>query len=102
MITVIKGRREGKTTELIKMAHERGGYIVCLNRTEAQRVFEHAMELGMLIRLPITFHEFLRGDYRTKGVSEVYIDNLEIALAQMPLPVYAISLTPQPEPHEQN
>lgn len=104
MITVIRGRRGGKTTELIKMAHKRGGVIICHNRIAVDYIYRQALELMMPIREPITFQQFISGNaFYGDKVEEVYIDELLLCLQQVSRPiVHAVSLTPQPEDYEQD
>ena len=71
------GRGSGKTTRLIKMSAERGGYIICINKQAASRVFAQAAELGLKIPFPMTFIEFLNKEYYAPGVREIYIDDVE-------------------------
>ena len=54
MKLVLAPRGGGKTTELIKMSHERGGYIVCTNHREAYRIAKEAEAMGLNIHFPIT------------------------------------------------
>ena len=59
------------------MSAERGGYIICINKQAASRVFAQAAELGLKIPFPMTFIEFLNKEYYAPGIREVYIDNVE-------------------------
>lgn len=85
MKIIHRPRTGGKTTELIKMADGKKGYIVCHSVIEAMRVFTLAEDLGANINMPITHEEFLDGQYHGKGVQLVYIDNVEKLLERIAL-----------------
>jgi hypothetical protein len=73
-------RRTGKTTRLIGLAEDRRGYIVCHSREEAQRIADEARRMDVKINFPLTYDEFVRGQYYGKGVETVYIDNADMLL----------------------
>ena len=77
MKVIYKPKGKGKTTELIKLAHNSGGYIVCLSQDECTRVFHYAKEIGYDIKFPISFNEFLNKQYHHCGIREFYIDNVD-------------------------
>ena len=54
---VIGGRGSGKTTELIKLAHNERLYIVVVDERRAQFLFEQAHEMGYDILYPLTLRE---------------------------------------------
>ena len=94
MEVICKPRQCGKTTEIIKMCAEYGGYIVCINKDETHRVAQQAREMGLKIPLPISADEFLKGQYHGAGVKRFYLDNVDLLLQQMTsVPIKAISLT---------
>ncbi|EIT85931.1 replicase domain protein [Fictibacillus macauensis ZFHKF-1] len=74
-------RGSGKTTELIKIAHERGLYIVCFDERRAMQISRLARSLEMDIRYPITVDELplQRGVF----IKEVLVDDMEDVLARM-------------------
>ena len=76
-------RSSGKTTELIKRCHERGGWIVCFSEGECVRVFRVAKDMGLKIALPITFDRFLNAKYSYTRTPPVYIDYLDECLRQV-------------------
>ena len=87
-------RHSGKTTELINMAHKRGGYIVCLNHNEAYRIAMVAREMGLNINFPLSYSEFLLKQYNRMGIIEFYIDNVEMLIQVMSkVPIEAITLS---------
>jgi hypothetical protein len=91
---VTEPRQRGKTTELIRLSAEEDLYIVCANRTEAQRVAGVAREMGLSIPFPLTWGEFASRQYHGRGVKGFAIDNLDACIQQMtPVPIRAVSLT---------
>ncbi len=86
---------QGKTTQLIKIAHKSGSYIICESRDEAARVFRQAEKMGTPIRFPITFANFLLGEFHGTGCPSFMIDNADLLLQRMGrgVPLLAISLT---------
>ena len=87
-------RRGGKTTELVRLAAEEFLYVVCPDRQQVRYVQRVARDMGLDIPFPMTWGEFLRGDYRSKGVKGFVIDNLDLCIQQMTtVPVRAVSLT---------
>jgi len=89
-----KPRQTGKTTELIKIASQEGGYIVCHSRDEAYRISKTAEESGKPILFPITYDEYLNGLFCGKNIKAFYIDNVELLLSRIArgVPVNAISV----------
>jgi len=94
MKVIHKPRRTGKTTELIKIASQEGGYIVCYSYEEVYRISKTAEEMGEQILFPITYDEFLNGSFCSKNIKAFYIDNVELLLSRisMGVPVNAISV----------
>jgi|WetSurMetagenome_2_1015567.scaffolds.fasta_scaffold00725_34 hypothetical protein len=83
MNIICRGRCEGKTTELIKLAHDDGGTIVCLSQDEAYRISVKAEKMKMDISYPITFNEFIAGRFYKPGIKSLYIDNTELLIQKM-------------------
>lgn len=71
---------ENKTTELIKLAHDKCKLIVCHSREEAHRIHKRAEELKLNIHLPITYTDFIQGRYAARFVESILIDNVEVFL----------------------
>lgn len=96
MKAYILPRLGGKTTKLIELAAERGGYIVCLSRKDTERIAYLAQKLNLDIHFPITFQELLDRE-RTRGVivKEFYFDDLDRILAAIAgtVSVAAFSMT---------
>ena len=95
MKVISSGRQTGKTTELVRMAAERGGYIVCHSQRECQRVFRWAIDYGIQIRMPITYDEFLNGRFFGPGCKEFYVDNVDMLLRRLArgVPVVACAIS---------
>ena len=95
MRIVFGNRHEGKTLALIHMSSKTNSYMVVLSRNEAQRVFRLATNLGIDIHYPITFDEFINGQYHSSGVSGFMIDNADMLLQAISrgVDVKAISVT---------
>lgn len=92
MKIIYKGRGEGKTTDLIKLSFERGGYIICKDIDEAHNISFIANELGCDIPLPITYDEFINKRYGK--IKEFYIDNVDNLLLYLTKsPIHAITLS---------
>lgn len=87
MKVITGGRRSGRTTKLIEMAAEGGGYIVCHTREEARRIFQKAKEMGLNILFPITYYEFTNRSFYSPRIRGFYIDNVEMLLHYMANPV---------------
>lgn len=81
MRIIRKGRREGKTTELIKLSNKEWKYIVCADRTRAEYIACQASQLGLDIPFPITYNE-LPLDY-TNNIESVLIDDMEELLTKL-------------------
>ena len=94
MKVIHKPRKTGKTTELIKIASQEGGIIVCHSRDEAYRISKTAEEIGEQILFPITYDEYLNGSFCGKNIEAFYIDNVELLLSRIArgVPVNAISI----------
>lgn len=87
-------RRHGKTIEAIKKAAETGSYIVCLNQKESHRIAETARSMGIDINFPITFDEFLKGQYCGRNIKGFVIDNADMFLQHLTsAPINLITLT---------
>ena len=71
------GRRAGKTTKAILLAHETGAYLIVINREEALRVSKLADAMDKPIRFPVTIEEFLHGGMKGSYVRNLVIDNAD-------------------------
>lgn len=82
MKIIVKGKREGKTRALIRMADRCNGYIVAANAEEVRAIRKSASEMKCNIRFPLTFDEFIRQRYVQGANERIYIDNLDRCLRQ--------------------
>ena len=95
MKVIARPRQGGKTTDLVKLAAQEFLYVVCPDRHQVRHVQRMAAEMGLDIPFPMTWGEFLRCDYHSKGVQGFVIDNLDLCIQSMSpvVPVRAVSLT---------
>lgn len=96
MIVIHKGRGQGKTYDMIKLASENKGYILCSTAQQAQYIYDLSKDMGVNIHFPITYSDLPL----TKGqqIDNILIDNaedfIEIAAGKK---VSAISITDEEE-----
>ena len=55
MHVLVGERQTGKTTALIKIAHENGGYIVCRTKHMCGEIADMARKMEMHIAFPLTY-----------------------------------------------
>ena len=89
------GRREGKTTEAIKLASQKNYCMVCKGRVQAEEVFQQAKKMKCKISFPLTFDELLNGAFRGTKISGFVIDNADFLLQYFcrSIPLEGITLT---------
>lgn len=75
MKVIYKGRGQGKTYDMIKIASENNGYILCRTFQQAQHIYDLSKDMGLDIHFPITYSDLPL----TKGqrVDNILIDNAE-------------------------
>lgn len=75
MIVIHKGRGQGKTYDMIKLASENKGYILCSTVRQAQYIYKLSKDMGVDIHFPITYSDLPL----TKGqrIDNILIDNAE-------------------------
>lgn len=96
---IVRARRGGKTTELIRRAAESGGYIVCTDQRRARQIAVQARELGLAIPFPLTAGEWQRCAYHPPGVQGLLFDNLDrIIQGLSTVPVIAATWTAEEQP----
>lgn len=83
MKIIKRGRRNGKTTELIRMCAENGGYIVCRSKEIAKIIQIQAKEMGLSIPLPLSYAEFIKGSYFGRRIEKIYIDDADELLKRL-------------------
>ena len=95
MEKIIMQRGYGKTTQLIKNSAKTGDYIVCHGLDEANRIQYEAIQMGLDIPLPITYHEFIEKRYSGVNISGFLIDNIEMFIQSLSdVQVNAITMCP--------
>lgn len=79
------GRRTGKTTELIKLAADRNGYIVVPHYDMIKYVEKLANEMGVQIHRPIDFSRLLAdGGVAVRGLQgPFFFDNADMMLRSL-------------------
>lgn len=94
MLTILKAKGAGKTTDCIAEANRTGAYLVVRDQDVAHAV-AHLTD-----RFPVTYGELLNGGMRGSFVRNIVIDDAD-ALLRYVLPylkIDAISLTPSEAP----
>lgn len=80
------GRAEGKTTRAIKEAALRGVPILVSDRQQQKFIYKQAEMMGLNIEV-VTYNDVkkgsLKGSSKSKLQTEVYVDNIELLLAQV-------------------
>jgi len=104
MKIIYKSRGSGKTTDLIKLSAENGGYIVCHTKKEATRISRTAEKMNLSIPFPMTYMEFIENRYYAPNVKTVYIDNVDLFFESISkVEIGAITLTKEaPEMNKMN
>ncbi|WP_306353686.1 hypothetical protein [Flavobacterium sp. '19STA2R22 D10 B1'] len=82
MEIIIKNRRAGKTTSLIKLCSETQYTIVCANKKQVGYIGEVSIEMGINIPVPITFDEFVHKDYND-SIKGFLIDDADCFIQQL-------------------
>ena len=96
MKVIRKGRGQGKTYDMIKLASENKGYILCSTFQQAQHIYDLSKDMGLDIRFPITYSDLPL----TKGqqIDNILIDNAEDFIEKAAgKKVSAISITDEEE-----
>ncbi|MDT2405246.1 hypothetical protein P7D43_23150, partial [Enterococcus avium] len=85
MKVIARGRRSGKTLDLIKESALSGNYILVRNHSEAQRLFQLAKETKLSIPLPVTVSEISLGRIQGTSIKRdgILVDNAELVLQQL-------------------
>lgn len=92
MKIISENRKNGKSIKMVKDCAESGATIVCSHAKESFYL-NLAAEIGLEIHKPISYAEFIGGNYRKRGVASVYIDNASSLLNYMTkVPIEAITI----------
>ena len=54
---ISKGRRQGKTYDMIKIASENKGHILCSTFQQAKHIYDLSKDMGLSIHFPITYSD---------------------------------------------
>lgn len=82
MRVIVGARQSGKTVNLIKESSFTGAIILCQSKSESERIYGIAFNMGLAIPKPLTYDEACneRGTVRLQE-NGVLVDNLDIFLA---------------------
>lgn len=83
MEIILRGKSQGKTTDLIVKAAKDFLHIVCHSKREANRLLEQARDMNLDIPFPITIDEFIKGKFYNKEIKGFCIDNVEFLLQKL-------------------
>lgn len=70
-------RNQGRTKRCVEVAAEKFAYIICRDKRAAYRCVKMAEDMGLDIPFPITFSEFLKGEFISRGIKGFIIDDLD-------------------------
>ena len=81
---IVADRQKGKTRHLITKCSQDGySLIICPTRAMCIHTFEEARKMGLKIPMPITFDDFVKGKFHSRGINKFYFDELQMSLAIM-------------------
>lgn len=80
MLKIIKGRRTGKTTELIKISEKTHAYILVATIQRQKLVAYMAQSMGAKIPYPVTVEEYMRNQFRGTLIENILIDDADDVL----------------------
>ena len=95
MKVLLRKQKGFKTRDLIKEAAEKDYHMVVMNHDEACKAVERAQKMGLSIRFPLVFDEFIMSGNFPASYKGFVIDDADYLLQQLAkgVPVGAISLT---------
>ncbi|MDV4078154.1 hypothetical protein CMT44_04210 [Elizabethkingia anophelis] len=97
MQIILSDRNTDKTYQLIKLSAQTGNYIVCSTTQQALNLHKYAYYLDYNIPLPISYDEFKKREYYSKGIKGFLIDDAELLLQSLSsVPINVITLTNAP------
>lgn len=85
MKIIARGRRTGKTMEVIRESARTGNYILVSNQFQAKNVFKLSLEMGVSIPYPLTVSEMEKGSIQRTSVKRdgIIVDNADYILQQL-------------------
>lgn len=83
MKIIVKERGAGKTTQLLLSAHRHNGYLVVPSRKRAYQVAEMARQMDLDINFPLSFDEFVKGQFHGRNCEPLWIDDVDLLLEHL-------------------
>lgn len=94
MNIIIKGRRAGKTTDLIKLSAETGQYILVADFERARSVADLARKLKLKIPYPVTILEAQKYGFQDTFIRTILVDDADDVLQRiLGVQIAAMTLT---------
>ena len=79
-VCIIGGKGTGKTERLIELAAKDFCYIVVRSESVARQIAERAKKKGIDIPFPLTYIQFIRGNFYGRGIRCFVIDDVDALL----------------------
>lgn len=92
--------KAGKTRRMLALSAETGAVLVVRDRERVRSALERARRMDLKIPQPITYAEFISGDYVERGTSRVIVDDVEglvMHLARVPVEALTVGTCGQVE-----
>lgn len=82
---IIRPKKSGKTTELLKKSAETHTYILVKNQKKARQLFNQARQMGYAIPYPVTLDEYRDSKFVGSCIRRdgIYIDDLDELLKDL-------------------
>ena len=105
MELIIRGRRNGKTAELIKRSAETRTYILTTTELRARNIFAQACNMGLDIPFPLTINDYFSSHgFAGSYIKSVYIDDADEVLKHTfnGVKIEAVTMTDETEGRGKN
>ncbi len=79
-VCIIGEKGTGKTEKLIELAAKDFCYIVVRSESVARQIAERARKKGIDIPFPLTYNEFIKGNFYGRGIRCFVIDDVDALL----------------------
>jgi hypothetical protein len=95
MQVIAKPCGEGKTTDLLELAHSGNYYIVTHSAKAARALRNEAIRKGYIINFPMTYSEFINGEYAGENIDGFLVDDVDMLTKYITngVPIKAITVT---------
>lgn len=93
MLKIIRGRRTGRTTELIKISENTQAYILVANIQRQKLVADMARNMGANIPYPVTLDDYMRNQFRGSFIKNILIDDADDILCAIFYTVHIDAIT---------